>query len=197
MLALLNVSSGQYIFLTYSTHIIEKSGTHLSPELSSIFMALVQLVATAITFILIDRKGRKFLLVMSMFGCMLGHATVAGYLHLQQKGFDTSMFHWTPIIFICLVIFMAAVGIGALVLICIAELYPSKTRTFGLTFGTVTSNVFTFLTAKMFPILMEVYGLKTCLMMFSVGCALGTILAFLLIKETKCKELNVTRTVEK
>lgn len=197
MLALLNSLTGQFVFLTYSSYIIEKSGTHLPSEIASICMALVQLIATAVAYILIDRKGRKFLLIMSMFGCMLGHGIVAGYLHLHLTGFDTSMFHWTPIIFICVVIFMAAVGIGPLIFICIAELYPPKTRTAGLTFGSVSANLFIFLASKVFPILMEVFGLEKCLMICSIGCGVGSVLIFFLIQETKGKELNVVQAADK
>lgn len=191
MLALLFCLTAQLVFLTYASSVIEKSGTHLSSELSSICMALVQMFATFVAYILIDRKGRKFLVVASMFGCTLGHAAMVAFLYLYNNGFDTSMFHWTPIICICFIVFISAIGIGSLTFTCMAELFPPKTRSFGLTFGTVVLNIIMFIFTKIFPLLMEAIGLERCLMIFCVSCALGTLYSVFLIEETKGKELNI------
>lgn len=187
---LLGVLSAQFIFLTYGSNIIENAGTHLSTEVSSIMMALAQLLATFVAYILIDRKGRKFLMVLSMLGCALGHAAMVAYLYLHNNGFDTSMFHWTPIICMSFVVFASSIGIIPLILICLAEIFPSKTRSFGLTFGNIVSNILYFASNKTYPILQEVIGLQGCLIMFSVSCAAGTIFAILCVKETNGKDLN-------
>lgn len=188
--ALLTSLSGQFIFLTYGSSTIENSGTDLSPEFSSICMALFQLFATFVAFILIDRKGRKMLLVMSMCGCATGHAIMVVYLYLYNSGIDTSMFHWTPIICMSSVVFSASIGITPLTLICMVEIFPTKTRSFGLTFGTVVMNIFAFFINKSYPILMKIIELQGCLIIFCVSCILGTIFALIFVEETKGKDLN-------
>lgn len=154
-------------------------------------MALVQMLATFVAFILIDRKGRKILLVMSMIGCTFGHAVMFAYLYLYNRGVDTSMFHWTPIIGMSTVVFTTSIGIVPLTLICIIEIFPTKTRSFGLTFGTIVMNLFQFFINKSFPMLVQIIDLEGCLMVFCVSCALGTIFMLLCVEETMGKDLNM------
>lgn len=194
---LLNILSGAFIFLTYGTNIIEKSGTHLSPEVASISLAVVQLFGTFLTAKLVDTKGRKFLLVLSMSGCALGHAVMVAYLYLHQSGVDTSLFHWTPVICMGFIILIASIGIVPLTLICLVECFPVKTRSFGVTFGNVSINVFSFFIIKSFPILSENIGLQGCLIIFSVCCTIGIAYMALCVDETKGKDLNVLKRESK
>lgn len=189
---LLNILTAQFVFLSYGSEIMAKSGTNLPPGASSIFMALVQLCATMVTYVLIDKKGRKFLLIISLVGCSLSHSIMIAYIHLNNHGVHIAMFHWTPILCMASVIFMASIGIVPLTFICMAESFPSKMRPFGMTFGNVVLNIFTFIVMKTYPILQETFGLQACLMLFAVCCALGTIYVTIVVEETKGKELNET-----
>lgn len=187
---LLNILTAQFVFLSYGSEIIAKSGTNLPPGASSIFMALVQLCATFVTYILIDKKGRKFLLIVSLVGCSLSHAIMIAYIYLNNHGLHIEVLHYTPILCMASVIFMASIGIVPLTFICMAESFPSKLRPFGMTFGNVVLNIFSFIVLKSYPVLQETLGLQTCLMIFSICCALGTIYVTVVVEETKGKELN-------
>lgn len=187
---MLNCLSAQFIFLTYGSSITKKSGTHLSPQIASICMALVQLFATFVTFILIDKRGRKFLLILSLAGCTLSHGIMISYLHLYNNGINTSQFHWIPIVCMSSLIFSASIGIVPLNFICMVESFPVKTRSFGMTVGSVFLNMFSFIITKSFPILEQSFGLEMCLMVFCGSCALGILFAIVFVEETKGKELN-------
>lgn len=159
-------------------------------------MAVAQLIATFVAYILIDRKGRKFLMVVSMLGCTLGHGVMIAYLYLHNNGVDTSMFHWTPIICMSFVVFTSSIGIIPLLFICMAEIFPPKTRSIGLTFGNTVTNILYFASNKSYPILQEVIELQGCLIMFCISCAMGTIFALLCVKETNGKDLNTSDDVK-
>lgn len=194
ILGWLNVLCASFLFLTYGSEIIEKSGTHLSSDVSSILMAALQMLANCVSFSIIDKKGRKFLIVISLLGCTLGHGIMFGYLYLYNNGFDTSLFHWAPIIGMTMVIFTSSVGIASLAAICMAEFFPLKTRSFGLTIGNVSMNFGFFYSNKVFPILVEIIGLQGCLLIFCVCCALGTVYTIFYMEETNGKNLNTNDT---
>lgn len=191
LLSLFCCMSASFTFLTYGTSIIEKSGTHLSPQISMISLAILQIVGTFLTAKVVDSRGRKFLLIISMVGCTIGHAVMAGYLCLYENGFDTSAYHWTPVICMNFIILIASIGIVPLLLICMVESFPVKTRSFGLAFGNVATNGISFVIIKTFPILAETIGLQICLWIFSVTCAISVIYIVIFIHETKGKELNI------
>lgn len=192
-LSLFSNFTGLIIFLTYGSIIIRKSGTHLPSGGSSIFIAVVQLVAGIITYKLIDQKGRKFLLILSLIGCAISHAIMVAYMF--GKNYDifgdyTSIFQWTPVLCMASVIFMSSVGMSPLTFICMAESFPSKIRSIGMTFGTIVINGFAFILFKMYPLVQEAIGLQACLVIFCICCTIGTIYIVVFLEETKGKELN-------
>lgn len=157
-------------------------------------MAVVQLLATIVTYKLIDRKGRKFLLILSLVGCALSHSIMAAYMHLKSnggEGFQTSLlFQWTPILCMASVVFMSSIGMLPLTGICMTECFPSKIRPFGMTFGNIMLNMCAFLLFKMYPLVELALGLEACLVIFCCSCTLGTIYVAIFVEETKGKELN-------
>lgn len=191
--SLLNIFTAHFVFVTYGTEIVNKFGTNLPSSASSIFMGVVQLLAVFVTYILIDRKGRRFLLLISAAGCSMSHAIMVAYMYLNSHGFEMALLHWTPVVCMGSVIFMASIGILPLIFICMAESFPSKMRPFGMTFGNMALNSCTFILVKIYPIMQEMLGLHTCLMLFSICCALGTIYIAICVEETKGKELNETK----
>lgn len=51
-------------------------------------------------------------------------------------------------------------------------------------------NVITFLFVKLFPILLNIINLHGCLIIFGVGCIIGTIFVLFVLEETKGKSLD-------
>lgn len=194
--SVLNVLTAQIVFLTYGSSVIRKSGTHLSPGASSIFMGAVQLLATFTTYKLIDSKGRKFLLILSLVGCAVSHAIMVAYMqvnsHLSEESAlkTSTIFHFTPILCMASVIYMSSIGIVPLTFICTAESFPNKIRPFGMTFGNIMLNSCAFLLFKMYPPMEVQIGLQACLIIFCISSTLGTIYVAILVEETKGKELN-------
>lgn len=185
-----NIMSASFIFQTYGSNIIAESGTSLPAEWSSISFAVVQLIGSYLSTVLIDTTGRRLLLIVSMAGSMIGHVIMAAYVYLHYYGIDVSMFHWTPIICIAFIIFISSCGIVPLTLICTVECFPVKVRSFGLTFGNVLLNIIAFVVVKMYPIVSEIIGLSNCCNIFGIFCLLSTIFMIFYTDETKGKELN-------
>lgn len=125
---MLNILTAQIVFLTYGSTIIEKTGTSLTSATASIFMGVVQLLATFATYKLIDSKGRKFLLILSLVGCALSHAILIAYMQLNSHadggfGFQKSViFQFTPVLCMGSVIFMSSIGIVPLTFIVTGRL---------------------------------------------------------------------------
>lgn len=194
MFPLLNKLTGAYVFLTYGTDIIANSGTLLPAKQASIPLAIMQLTGTFLTSQLVDTKGRKFLLILSLVGCALGHIGMTAFLVLHRSGVDTTMFHYTPVICMSVVVLLASAGIIPLTIICIVECFPAQTRSLGLTYGNVATNLAAFTVTKIFPMLTDKLGLEYTPLIFCTGCILGTIYVIFCVDETKGKDLNTLET---
>lgn len=191
---LFNMMSASYVILTYGTNIIKRAHTNLPSNVSLIAFAVVQIIGTLLSSQLVDRKGRKFLLILSLVGCAVGHAIFYSYLQIYDAGVDVAGFDWIPIFCMAFIVFIAGIGIIPLTLICTLEYFDSKVRSIGLTFGNVANNVLTFIIIKGYPITEETVGLPNALLIFCVSSLIGVAYVIFFVEETRGKELNVVDT---
>ena len=130
LVAFFNQLSGINFVLYYAPEILEKAGLGGKDSLgSSIAIGAVNLVFTMVGMYLIDRLGRRTLLILGSIGyilslSMVGYAFYAG----QSPTFLLS--------FICLFVASHAIGQGAIIWVFISEIFPTKVRGSGQAFGT-------------------------------------------------------------
>ncbi|XP_055295471.1 facilitated trehalose transporter Tret1-like isoform X2 [Sitodiplosis mosellana] len=126
--------TGFLVFITYAAHIFEQVGaSQIDPNVSSIAIAVVQLVGTLCTTRFSDTLGRKALLITSLLGTAFGMIIFALYSYLKYNGYTLSAFEWVPVASLSFVIFTASSGAVPLIFLCTAEGLPSKIRTVGMT----------------------------------------------------------------
>lgn len=186
--------SGSYVILSYAVNIINESHTKLDKSWAVIGFAVVQIIGTYLSSELVDRKGRKFLLVVSLAGCAIGHGTFYAYLQIVAAGHDVSSLNWIPIFCMSFIVFTAGIGIIPLTLICTLEYFDSKLRSVGLTFGNIANNLLTFGIMYGYPLTNASIGLGNCLLIFCVSCLIGVAYIIFGVQETRGKELNVVDT---
>lgn len=118
---------GGITFLNYAVIIFERSGaSKIDPNVSSIMLALAQLIGCFVSTKLADSLGRKMLLNISFIGSATGLFIFALYLHLVQIGYDLSAYTWVPVASLSFIMFIASAGVYALFSVCFVEYLPSK-----------------------------------------------------------------------
>lgn len=118
---------GGITFLNYAMLIFEKSGaSKIDPNVSSIMLALAQLIGCCVSTKLADSLGRKMLLNISFIGSATGLFVFALYLHLIRIGYDLSAYTWMPVASLSFIMFIASAGVYALFSVCFVEYLPSK-----------------------------------------------------------------------
>lgn len=91
-------------------------------------MISVQLVGTWVATFLIDRVGRRVLLIASTIGCGTGLALMGTFIYLSKQDLDLSDLSWVPVASLSLAVFMASIGLLPLVFVVLGEVLPSKVR---------------------------------------------------------------------
>lgn len=125
VLIVLNQLCGCYVLLGYSTKVFEDAGSNLSPIEASIWICVVQLVASIITIYLVDRAGRKILFISSSVGAGIGLIGLG--MHAVHK--DNLQDHnWIPVFTVALITFIASLGLLALPFTISMDLLPPKVR---------------------------------------------------------------------
>ncbi len=130
--AFFNQFSGINFILYYAPRILERAGLAANDSLlSSIAIGGTNLIFTFVGLYLIDRAGRKTLLLIGSFGYIISLAAVAWcFYHHASAGLLTT--------FLAMFIASHAVGQGAVIWVFISEIFPNKIRALGQSFGAGT-----------------------------------------------------------
>lgn len=118
--------TGCYTITNYASIFFEISGTVFGVNISSIILAVVQIVGGLVSTQIGDTFGRKTTLAISLLGSIVGLGTLSVYLYLKQIGYDVSNYMWIPLVSLSLIIFITSCGIMALSNICAVENFPLK-----------------------------------------------------------------------
>ena len=136
LIAFFNQLSGINFILYYAPEILSKIGLGAKDSLlNSIAIGGTNLVFTFIGLYLIDRLGRRKLLVIGSLGYIISLAMVAGCFAS----------HASPVLlmsFLLLFIASHAIGQGAVIWVFISEIFPNKIRATGQSFGASVHWVF-------------------------------------------------------
>lgn len=118
--------SGAYTVSNYAATIFEQTGSTFDPNVSSIVMGVLQVCGTITASQLMDRIGRKKLLLVSNSGAAISHTITGTFIYLSKSGYDVSAFNLLPVISISFFIFINAIGILPVPYVILAELMPQK-----------------------------------------------------------------------
>ncbi len=149
LLAFFNQLSGINFVLYYAPEILERAGLGSKDSLfSSISIGLVNLVFTIIGVNLIDKMGRKTLMLWGSLGYIVSLSMV-GYAFYSNASPLFLLF------FICMFIASHAIGQGSVIWVFISEIFPNKVRASGQAFGSSTHWVFAALITLVTPIFLD------------------------------------------
>lgn len=143
--AFFNQTAGINAILYYSNYIFEQAGyTKVSGDLQSVAVGLMNLIATLFAMTMIDRLGRKTLLLIGAVGMTACLSGVAWIFHTHEH---LSALLWLLVIYIA----FFAISQGAVIWVFISEVFPNKVRAKGQSLGSSTHWVMNALISAVFP----------------------------------------------
>ena len=149
LVAFFNQLSGINFILYYAPEILSRIGLGTTESLAnSIAIGGTNLVFTFVGLFLIDRLGRKTLLIIGSLGYIISLSMVA--LAFKMEAGASFM-----MIFLLLFIASHAIGQGAVIWVFIAEIFPNKARALGQSFGASTHWVFAAIITLITPLFLD------------------------------------------
>ncbi|XP_055302942.1 facilitated trehalose transporter Tret1-like [Sitodiplosis mosellana] len=170
VLASLNQFCGCFAMLQYTANIFQEAGSSMSPNMSTIIVAVIQFLGSYVATNLVDRAGRKFLFIVSTVGTAMGLITMEVYMMLKTWGYDVESYSWIPIASFSFVIFIANWAVLTLPFPVIAELMPENLKDFGVSFCMTLLWSCAFIIIKYLPTLTETLGFHGCMFLFAGVC---------------------------
>jgi sugar porter (SP) family MFS transporter len=177
-IAFFNQLSGINAVLYFAPRIFEMTGLEQSAALlQSVGIGVTNLIFTFVGLWLIDRLGRRTLLVIGSFGYIAS-------LGLCAWAFSTQTFGIVPA---CIFAFIAAhaVGQGAVIWVFISEIFPNQHRASGQAFGCFTHWIFAALLTLLFPKMVELFSPEMVFGFFTFMMVLQLVWVIVWVPETK------------
>nr|CAD7579601.1 unnamed protein product [Timema californicum] len=94
----------------YTTVIFKDAGSKMAPTQATIIIGTVQVVTTIVSCLVVDRLGRRILLLTSDLVMSLCMFALGAFFYLQHVGHDTSALTWLPVT--SLSVFFVAYALG-------------------------------------------------------------------------------------
>jgi MFS transporter, SP family, arabinose:H+ symporter len=188
MLAGLQQISGITPLFSFLPEIFRAAGTATGDAFfQSVLVSLINLLFTLVALWLVDRAGRKTLILTGTSLQFISFALVGWFYHVHGSGLAVLAF---------VMAFVAghAFGNGVACWVIISEIYPTKVRGRGMSIAITALWLVGYLGNQLFPIMQKNLGSDGTFWCFSAGALLTVVLVALLIPETKARSLEeITR----
>ena len=178
LIAFFNQMSGINAILYFSKRIFQMTGLgDQAALLQSVGIGVTNFIFTFVGLWLIDRLGRRTLLLIGSFGYIVS-------LSLVAWAFFTAHYSIVPV---CIFAFIAAhaVGQGAVIWVFIAEIFPNRHRAEGQALGSGTHWVFCALLATFFPKMVTAFAPGYVFSFFAFMMVLQLLWVATMVPETK------------
>ncbi|XP_039300507.1 facilitated trehalose transporter Tret1 [Nilaparvata lugens] len=182
--------SGVNAVIFYSGQIFESAGSSLSSQAASIVIGVVQVLATYCSTLLVERTGRRFLLLLSDSVMAICLIVLGGYFHYKEQNVDLSTWGWVPLVSLSLFIVVFSLGFGPIPWIIMGEIVPSNLKGISSSLGAGTSWILAFVVTKYFENLELAFGSAGTFWLFAGICVVGTLFVYTLLPETKGKDIE-------
>lgn len=171
--------------------ILDEAGSiYVSPSTAAILFSVIMLASACVASVIIDKFGRKFLLITSglLTGVALSVMTV--YFQLKHSGYDVRPISWIPVA--CVMSYAATfkLGLGIVPIVVTAEIFSAKVKAMGMTIADLFYVFPAIASISVYATLVNNYGIHVPFYVFSVCCFVAVGLIYWLVPETKGKTLE-------
>ena len=179
VLAVFQQWCGINVIFNYAQEIFASAGFDINSTLKSIVATgLINLIFTIIALPLVDKLGRRKLMLLGAAGLTIIYVLIAGAYALGIMGLPV------------LLLVLAAIAIYALTLapvtwVLLSEIFPNRVRGMAMSVGTLALWIACFLLTYTFPLLNANLGASGSFLLYGIICALGFVFVLRSVPETK------------
>jgi SP family arabinose:H+ symporter-like MFS transporter len=185
LIAVFQQITGINSILYYAPVILEETGIGASGSLlQTIGIGIVNVLSTFIAIVLVDKVGRKILLLTGSI--VMGLSLISVALCFKYQYFDNY------VVLISMLVYVGAFGatLGAVTWVYLSEIFPNHIRGLAMSFATMILWLADFAVTYTFPIMTVELGTSNTLFTYAVCCAIAFIYILLSVPETKGKSLE-------
>lgn len=176
--------SGTNVIFNYAQEIFASAGFDINSTLKSIVATgLINLIATVIALPLVDKIGRRRLMMLGAGGLTIIYILMATAYALGILGL--------PVLLLVLAtIFIYAITLAPVTWVLLAEIFPNRIRGMAMSLATLSLWIGCFLLTYTFPLINAALGASGSFGLYCIICAVSFIFIYKKVPETKGTSLE-------
>ncbi|XP_019530905.2 facilitated trehalose transporter Tret1-2 homolog [Aedes albopictus] len=180
--------SGINAVISYTTFILNdtNSGVLVATPVTTVIVGAIQVVVMLLTIFIVDKVGRRILLMISAIFMAISTILLAVYFQLQEDdSTQVKNLGWLPVLAVCLFIAMFSIGYGPIPWLMVGELCASNVKAYVSPLAGAFNWLLASLVTKFFIDVLDDLGIAGVFWLFSGLSLLGTVFVFFMVPETK------------
>ena len=179
VLAVFQQWCGINVIFNYAQEIFASAGFDINGTLKSIVATgIINLLFTLAALPLVDRVGRRKLMLLGASGLTVIYLLIAGAYALGLMG-------WPVLLLVLAAIAIYALTLAPVTWVLLAEIFPNRVRGLAMSIGTLALWIACFLLTYTFPLLNAGLGAAGSFLLYGIICALGFFFILRKVPETK------------
>uniref|UniRef100_A0A1B0CJD4 Facilitated trehalose transporter Tret1 n=2 Tax=Lutzomyia longipalpis TaxID=7200 RepID=A0A1B0CJD4_LUTLO len=188
--------SGIDAVIFFTVEIFRSAGSSINGNIATIIVGLVQLLSNFASLFVVDRFGRKPLLIISGALMSISMTSMGFAFNLTDSG--NHNYGFLPLM--SLIVFMIgfSVGFGCIPFLLMGEIFPTKQRSILSSFAGSFNLLIMFLVIFTYHPLQRAITTAGTFWAYAVMCICGVLFVIFLVPETKGRDLeSITQLFEK
>ncbi|CAH3950526.1 facilitated trehalose transporter Tret1-like [Pieris brassicae] len=183
---------GYLIVLIYAGFVTEKAAESitfkLTPNKQVMMIGLVQLFGSIVATCIVERTGRKLLLVSTSFAVGVGMLILSAWFYFT--GLGSWLPGWVPVVAMCVCIFADAAGFQPISYIIITDLFTFQLRGTVSSFANICAKLSNFIQTKWFTMVCELISIHWTFLFFAIVSFSACIYTVIAFPETRHKSVE-------
>ncbi|XP_049764537.1 facilitated trehalose transporter Tret1-like [Schistocerca cancellata] len=176
---------GNFVVMNYAVELFSEAGSSVPAAWSAVVVAALQLAASALTSQLVDRAGRRPLLLASNAAVAGSLAALGGYFYAKRLGLDVSPVWWLPVASLSLFVAACNLGVAALVFVILNEMFAPGMAHIAISIGIPTFLLAAFAVLKAYVYMLAWLDIYGSYWLFAACTLASNVYIFFFLPETK------------
>ncbi|KAK9890879.1 hypothetical protein WA026_012223 [Henosepilachna vigintioctopunctata] len=185
MLTTFQQLSGYAVFMPYTQTIFLEVGSDIDSAVCSIMVGSISFFSSFVCPFVIDKKGRRFVLITSLLGIITSEIVFGIYYYLSDQNYNMNSFTWVPLA--CLLSYMLffTFGLGPLPLTVSSEVLPVNIKFLVTTVASFLGSLSSTVCSKYYYVLNDSLGYFGTIWLFAGFCTVLLVFIVVILPETK------------
>ncbi|CAG9859266.1 unnamed protein product [Phyllotreta striolata] len=182
------IASGAFLLTAFMAPIFDDSRSYVSGNSIGVISGGIQIVFVFFVSFLVERLGRKPLLLFSSIFVVLNLFCLGVYFYLINNDILVNgEYGWIPLFLVVSYYMVYSVGLGPIPFTMTCELFSHDLKKIGISAVMIVTNIQVFIVLFSFPLITEAIGVHFCLWLYCLLSIFAFVAIYITIPETKGK----------